>query len=95
MAKEHLDMNTLEAYPMRKHTDFRGTIPYASLTAHYKKELGRKDDLWSYFFIILEFLEEPLSWKANTCKDQVRDIKQKAFSKPSKYLFPNLVKKFP
>ena len=57
LAKEHLDMNTLEVYPPRKHTDFRGTIPYASLTAHQKKELGRKDDLWSYFFIILEFLD--------------------------------------
>lgn len=82
LAKEHLDMNTLEAHPQRRNTDFRGTIPYASLSAHLKKELGRKDDIWSFFFIILEFLDEPLTWKSNTCKDQVRDIKTKAFSKP-------------
>ena len=69
LAKEHLDMNTGEPHPQRKNTDFRGTIPYASLCAHYKKELGRKDDMWSFFFIILEFLEEPLNWKQNTDKD--------------------------
>ena len=69
LAKEHLDMNTFLPHPQRRNTDFRGTIPYASLSAHLKKELGRKDDLWSFFFIILEFLEEPLSWKANTDKD--------------------------
>jgi serine/threonine protein kinase len=75
LAKEHLDPNTMLPYPARRHTDFRGTIPYASLTAHIKKELGRKDDLWSLFFVLLEFLEEPLTWKTNTCKDQVRDLK--------------------
>ncbi len=69
LAKEHLDMNTNQPHPIRRNTDFRGTIPYASLSAHLKRELGRKDDLWSFFFIILEFLEEPLSWKANTDKD--------------------------
>lgn len=95
LAKEHLDMNTGEAHPQRKNTDFRGTIPYASLGAHFKKELGRKDDIWSFFFIILEFLDEPLSWKQITDKDQVRDLKQKAFQKPQKYLFPSLCKKFP
>ena len=95
LAKEHLDMNTQIPHPQRRHTDFRGTIPYASLSAHQKQELGRKDDLWSFFFIVLEFLEEPLSWKSNTCKDAVRDIKLKAFSKPRKHLFPNLMQRHP
>ena len=82
LAKEHLDMSTMQPHPQRRNTDFRGTIPYASLTAHLKQELSRKDDLWSFFFIILEFLDEPLSWKQNNDKDSVRDHKQKAFQKP-------------
>ena len=75
LAKEHIDPKTGVPFNERKHTDFRGTIPYASLTAHLKKELGRVDDLWSYFFIVLEFFEQPLPWKTNTNKDEVRDIK--------------------
>jgi len=67
---------------VRKNTDFRGTIPYASLTAHLKQELGRKDDLWSLFFVILEFLDQPLLWKSNTNKDEVKDLKLDLFSSP-------------
>lgn len=56
LAKEHIS-ETGEVYPPRTVAEFRGTIPYASLASHFKKELGRKDDLWSFFFIMLEFLE--------------------------------------
>jgi hypothetical protein len=47
----------------RRNTDFRGTIPYASLHAHNKEELSRRDDIWSFFFMMLEFFDEQLSWK--------------------------------
>jgi serine/threonine protein kinase len=57
LAKEHIDMTTGKPHPERKHTDFRGTIPYASLSAHLKKELGRIDDMWSLFFVFLEFFD--------------------------------------
>jgi serine/threonine protein kinase len=42
--------------------NFIGTIKYASLNSHMKGLLGRQDDLWSYFFIILEFLDIKLPW---------------------------------
>ena len=57
LAKDHINMATGQVNQPRRHTDFRGTIPYASLSAHLKEELGRKDDLWSFFFVVLEFLE--------------------------------------
>lgn len=63
LAKEHLDPVTKIPYVARRNTDFRGTIPYASLNAHNKQELSRRDDLWSFYFMLLEFLDEPLSWK--------------------------------
>ena len=53
-------------YEERKNTDFRGTITYASLNAHNKVDLSRRDDLWSFYFVILDFLGEELPWR--TCK---------------------------
>ena len=63
LAKEHIDPATKRPFSPRRNTDFRGTIPYASLNAHNKQELSRRDDLWSFYFMLLEFLDEPLTWK--------------------------------
>lgn len=63
LAKEHLDLKTNMPIHPRGNTDFRGTIPYASINAHLKQELSRRDDIWSFFFVILEFLDQPLVWK--------------------------------
>jgi hypothetical protein len=49
----------------RKITDFRGTIPYASINAHNKEELSRRDDIWSFYFMLLEFFDETLIWKSS------------------------------
>lgn len=95
LAKEHLNKETGSVNPPRKHTDFRGTIPYASLSAHMKEELSRRDDLWSFFFVLLEFLEQPLPWKTNTNKDEVKAIKQSAFEEPRRLLFPLIHEEFP
>lgn len=60
-------------YEERKNTDFRGTITYASLNAHNKVDLSRRDDLWSFYFVILDFLGEELPWR--TCKlDFLEDL---------------------
>ena len=48
---------------MRKSADFRGTITYASLNAHLKIDLSRRDDLWSFYFVILDFFYENLPWR--------------------------------
>lgn len=73
LAKVHLDRFS-RPLPPRTNTDFRGTLTYASLNAHYKKELSRRDDLWSFFFVILDLLNENLPWR--TCKDDKDDIKK-------------------
>ena len=41
LAKDHIDLMTGKPTEPRKNTDFRGTIPYASLNAHNKEELSR------------------------------------------------------
>ena len=48
---------------------FRGTIRYASLNAHYGRDLSRVDDLWSLLYILVEFATGTLPW--NLAKDRV------------------------
>ena len=63
LAKKHLINGT--PLPPRQNTDFRGTITYASLNAHNKLDLSRRDDLWSFYFMILDFLNEQIPWRNN------------------------------
>lgn len=56
---------------MRPNADFRGTIAYASLNAHLKIDLSRRDDMWSFYFVILDFLNIKIPWRNNNVKDQV------------------------
>jgi hypothetical protein len=53
--------------------------------------LSRRDDLWSFFFVILDFLNGTLPW--SNCKDSnaddVKQIKEQCLIFPEKYLWPN------
>ena len=42
---------------------FRGSTSYASVCAHKGYELGRRDDLWSWFYILVECLYGDLPWR--------------------------------
>ena len=87
LAKNHLDENYIP-FKERTNTDFRGTLTYASLNAHYKKDLSRRDDLWSFFFMILDLINENLPWR--NCKDdkeEIKKMKERCLSKPEEYLF--------
>lgn len=43
--------------PERKDTSFRGTIGYASIHAHDQRDLSWRDDLWSWFYTVVELLQ--------------------------------------
>ena len=45
-----------EVRPPRAAAGFRGTVRYASVNAHKNKEMGRHDDLWSLFYMLVEFI---------------------------------------
>ncbi|XP_055604583.1 tau-tubulin kinase homolog Asator isoform X2 [Uranotaenia lowii] len=51
---------------------FRGTVRYASLNAHKNREMGRQDDLWSLFYMLVEFVTGQLPWRKIKDKEQVR-----------------------
>ena len=88
LAKKHLDDNQVPLV-QRKKADFRGTVSFASLNAHNNIDLSRRDDLWSLYFVILDFLNEKLKWREQKdyTMDQVKDIKKACLEKPREKLW--------
>lgn len=65
-----------EVRPPRPAAGFRGTVRYASLNAHRNIEMGRHDDLWSLFYMMVEFVNGALPWRKIKDKEQVGKMKQ-------------------
>ncbi|XP_069773449.1 tau-tubulin kinase 2-like isoform X2 [Narcine bancroftii] len=63
--------------PPRVVAGFRGTVRYASINAHKNREMGRHDDLWSLFYMLVEFVIGQLPWRKIKDKEQVGLIKEK------------------
>ncbi|XP_015172163.1 PREDICTED: uncharacterized protein LOC107064249 isoform X1 [Polistes dominula] len=68
---------TGEVRPPRAAAGFRGTVRYASVNAHKNKEMGRHDDLWSLFYMLVEFVNGQLPWRKVKDKEQVGYMKEK------------------
>ncbi|XP_011495946.1 PREDICTED: uncharacterized protein LOC105360678 [Ceratosolen solmsi marchali] len=67
---------TGEVRPPRAAAGFRGTVRYASINAHKNKEMGRHDDLWSLFYMLVEFVNGQLPWRKIKDKEQVGQMKE-------------------
>lgn len=65
-----------EVRPPRPVAGFRGTVRYASINAHKNKEMGRHDDLWSLFYMLVEFMVGQLPWRKVKDKEQVGNMKE-------------------
>ncbi|NXU82238.1 TTBK2 kinase, partial [Xiphorhynchus elegans] len=63
--------------PPRAIAGFRGTVRYASINAHRNREMGRHDDLWSLFYMLVEFVVGQLPWRKIKDKEQVGSIKER------------------
>jgi len=87
LARRYL-LSSGEVRPPRDSTGFRGTARYASINSHLSKDLGRRDDLWSIFYMLIEFVQGQLPWRKLKDKDQIGDMKVK-------YNTPDLVKDLP
>ncbi|XP_066510899.1 tau-tubulin kinase 1-like [Hoplias malabaricus] len=68
---------TGEVRPPRTVAGFRGTVRYASVNAHKNKEMGRHDDLWSLFYMLVEFAVGQLPWRKIKDKEQVGQVKER------------------
>lgn len=72
-----------EVYPAREHVGFRGTSRYASINSHEGADLGRRDDLWSLFYVLIELCAPPLPWKSQTDKESVYQVKMQSLERGS------------
>ncbi|CAF0853373.1 unnamed protein product [Rotaria sp. Silwood1] len=75
LARKYTDFDQ-HVRPARIEAGFRGTIRYASINAHNNRELGRHDDLWSFFYMLIEFLIGSLPWSKIKDKESVGRIKE-------------------
>ncbi|EEY63596.1 tau-tubulin kinase, putative [Phytophthora infestans T30-4] len=64
LSRQHLGEDK-QVLPARQVAEFRGTSMYASLSSHRRQELGPKDDLWSWFYLVMDFLRGELPWAAD------------------------------
>ncbi|XP_035231200.1 tau-tubulin kinase homolog Asator-like isoform X2 [Stegodyphus dumicola] len=55
---------------------FVGTVKYASINAHQKKELTPVDDLWSFLYMLVYLTEGELPWEGETDFKEVCKIKE-------------------
>ncbi|UMM12311.1 hypothetical protein L5515_001152 [Caenorhabditis briggsae] len=60
----------------RRIVPFRGTLRYCSVAAQERKEQGRHDDLWSLFYMIVEFIKGSLPWTGICEEDKVIVMKE-------------------
>jgi len=81
LAKRWRSLDGTEIYPQREKVGFRGTSRYASLNSHKELDLGRRDDLYSLFYLLIEFTAPPLPWKNQSEKNSIAQIKQRGVSR--------------
>ncbi|GMR47383.1 hypothetical protein PMAYCL1PPCAC_17578, partial [Pristionchus mayeri] len=67
--------NQLRPRPARPKTDFRGTWSFASPSMHDYVELGRKDDVWSWLFMLMD-LYATLPWANLDSLEAIGKMKQ-------------------
>lgn len=64
LCKKHIDESTNQPIPFSENVIFTGTKKYASPNAHRHFELGRVDDLYSWFYGFLEIANGDLPWNS-------------------------------
>uniref|UniRef100_A0A0M3IDM1 non-specific serine/threonine protein kinase n=2 Tax=Ascaris TaxID=6251 RepID=A0A0M3IDM1_ASCLU len=69
-----------EIKPARDKAQFRGTTRYASITAHNEMEQSPRDDLESWFYMLIEMISSQLPWGDlhRTERDEVKKMKENA-----------------
>lgn len=76
LSRIYIDQKTGSVLPARDSPGFRGTATYCSVSAHNQKELGRCDDLISWFYVCFEFILGGLPWKNFENRDDIYKYKR-------------------
>ncbi|EFP03034.1 hypothetical protein CRE_28456 [Caenorhabditis remanei] len=93
LARRYVDKNN-QIIPSRKEVGWRGTTRYGSLNAHKRQDLGRRDDLESWFYGLVEMTRGTLPWRNVVERNHVQRAKEASrlagrtqflFETPSQY----------
>jgi len=77
LARRHLCADG-SVRPKRKTARWVGSRRYMSINTHNRKEQGRRDDMWSLLYVLIEFLTGTLPWshlRGIDNLDKIRDLK--------------------
>ncbi|KAI0659752.1 kinase-like protein [Cubamyces menziesii] len=75
LAKLYIDRETGQHLPFCKRRHAKGTIRYASVAAHYRHEVSRRDDIESLLYVLLEFYHGTLPWNNIPARDGRSEMK--------------------
>ena len=75
LSRQHLSAETKKPLQARDQCGFAGTLKYASPNAHKGRELGRRDDLISWWYSIIEMRKGHLPWGELRDKNSVYQAK--------------------
>uniref|UniRef100_A0A0M3HV21 Protein kinase domain-containing protein n=1 Tax=Ascaris lumbricoides TaxID=6252 RepID=A0A0M3HV21_ASCLU len=93
LAKKHSDRDGNE-YASRGVVGWRGTTRYGSLKAHERLDLGRRDDIESWFYVLVEITSGTLPWRHVTERNNVRAAKLMARKGTRIHLLYNCPKQY-
>lgn len=77
LSRVYVNANTGQHLPPRHRCGFRGTRAYASRNAHLSKDLSRRDDMISWFYLTFELMIEPLPWRGVSDKARILAMKER------------------
>ncbi|UMM35876.1 hypothetical protein L5515_008298 [Caenorhabditis briggsae] len=81
LCRRYVNDQNVMLQPRRK-AAYRGTPRYAPIASHNYMEHGRKDDVESWFYMLVDFTNAALPWKIATDIKEVGAIKKNARVEP-------------
>ena len=76
LSRRYADRETMKPLPPRHNPGFIGTCSFASLNAHEGKELGRRDDIFSWIYTVIEMVDKRLPWPGSKDREKTYRLKQ-------------------
>jgi hypothetical protein len=76
LSRPYLDLESREPLSPRTRPGFIGTCSFASVNAHDGLELGRRDDIISWLYTVVEIAEKSLPWPGSKDRDKTYNLKK-------------------
>ncbi|KAK8860564.1 hypothetical protein M9Y10_012229 [Tritrichomonas musculus] len=75
-SRRYTDIKTGNLLPPRPNPGFSGSCSFSSMYAHEGKELGRRDDIFSWIFTVIQMVDKRLPWPGHKDPEKTYKIKQ-------------------